>query len=162
MNSTLIFYAFFRFFFTLEIPDTPLSNDVFVCYSSKNRQWVHDTLLVNLNKQNFKTFIDFIDFEAGLAISDNIANAIYGSRKTIFVLSNDSLKSFYARAELRQALAAGKTGHQVIVLMYEKCKIPSEITHIVYLDWTDEKNRDKFWEKLYRAIRRPLAYETNS
>lgn len=146
----------------VEPPEMPRSKDVFVCYSSKNRQWVHDTLLANLKEQGFQIFIDFLDFEVGLDIQENIVNGIYGSRKTVFVLSRHSLKSFYARKELHQALAAGKTGHQVIVIMYEKCKVPAEITHMVYLDWTDENNRDQFWGKLYRAILRPLVNETNN
>ncbi|XP_028409632.1 hemicentin-1-like [Dendronephthya gigantea] len=144
----------------IEIPDVPQSKDVFVCYSSKNQEWVHGTLLSNLRAQNFETFIDFIDFEIGLPIHQNIVNGIYGSRKTIFVLSKDSLKSYYARTELGQALAAScRTGHQVIVILYEKCKVPDEISDIVYLDWTDEEKRDHFWQKLYDAIRTPLANE---
>ena len=133
---------------------------MFVCYSSKNRAWVHGTLFANLRAQDFQTFIDFKDFEIGLPIHQNIVNGIYGSRRTIFVLSKDSLKSFYARTELNQALAAERqTRHQVIVILYEKCEVPKEISDIVYLDWTDEKNRDIFWRKLYDALRKPLENE---
>jgi hypothetical protein len=124
---------------------------------------VQNTLLQNLRAQNFETFIDFIDFEIGLSIEKNIVNGIYGSRKTIFVLSKDSLRSYYARSELSQALAAGRqTGHQVLVILYEKCKVPKEISNIVYLDWVDEKKRHNFWEKLYEAVRRPLANEVEA
>lgn len=127
-----------------------------MCYSSKNRDWVHNTLLANLREQHFQTFVDFVDFEIGISIHENIVKGIYGSRKTIFVLSKDSIKSYYARSELSQALNAGrKTGrHQVIVVLYEKCKLPVEIANIVYLDWTAEEKRDQFWEKLYQAIRK--------
>lgn len=104
-------------------------------------------------------FIDFVDFEIGKTIDDNIVKGIYASRKTLFVLSKDSLKSLYARKELFHALAAGKTGHQVLVILYEKCKAPAEIAGIVYLDWTDDEHRDRFWERLYDAIRRPLPNE---
>ena len=135
------------------------SKDVFVCYSSKNRSWVHEILFPKLKSQHFKVFIDFDDFEIGKTIDDNIVKGIYESRKTLFILSKDSLKSLYARKELYHALAAGKTGHQVLVILYEKCKAPAEIANIVYLDWTDEKNKDRFWERLYSAIRKPLANE---
>lgn len=142
------------------MPNVPPSADVFVCYSSKNREWVHHTLLSNLRAHDVETIIDFIDFEIGVPIEQNIVNGIYGSRKTIFVLSKDSLRSYYARKELSQALAAGKrTGHQVIVILYEKCKVPEEISNIVYLDWTDESKRDNFWEKLYDAVQKPLKHE---
>lgn len=144
----------------LEIPDVPQSKDVFVCYSSKNREWVHGTLFANLRAQDFETFIDFKDFEIGLPIHQNIVNGIYRSRKTIFVLSKESSKSFYARTELSQALAAERqTRHQVIVILYEKCNVPEEISNIVYLDWTDEEKRDTFWIKLYDALRKPLENE---
>lgn len=135
------------------------TKDVFVCYSSKNREWVHATLFPNLRSQDFQVFIDFVDFEIGKTIDENIVKGINGSRKTLFILSKDSLKSFYARKELYHALAAGKTGHQVLVILYEKCKAPAEIAEFVYLDWTDEKNRDRFWERLYSAVRRPLPNE---
>lgn len=70
------------------------------------------------------------------------------------------MKSYYARTELGQALAASwRTPHQVIVILYEKCKVPDEISDIVYLDWTDEERRNHFWEKLYDAIRAPLESE---
>jgi hypothetical protein len=146
-------------YFVTDPPKEPRSKDVFVCYSSKNRQWVHDILFPKLKSQDFKVFIDFVDFEIGKTIDDNIVKGIHGSRKTLFILSKDSLKSLYARKELYHALAAGKTGHQVLVILYEKCKAPALIANIVYLDWTDEKNRDRFWERLYNAIRKPLANE---
>ena len=120
---------------------------------------MHDTLFPRLKSQHFKVFIDFVDFEVGKSIDDNIVEGIYGSRKTLFILSKDSLKSFYARKELFHALAAGKTGHQVLVILYEKCKAPAEVAGIVYLDWTDEEQRDRFWDRLYDAIRRPLPNE---
>ena len=136
---------------------------MFVCYSSKNREWVQSTLLANLRAQHFETFIDFRDFEIGLPIHQNIVNGIYGSRKTIFVLSKDSLKSYYARTELSQALAAERqTRHRVIVILYERCKVPEEISDTVYLDWTDEEKRENFWRKLYDALRKPSANEEES
>ena len=122
---------------------------------------MHNILFPRLQEQEFQVFIDIQNFEGGIAIEDNIMEGIYGSRKTVFVLSKDSLKSYFARRELRQALSAEKTGHQVIVVLYEKCKVPAETTHLGYfLDWTDEKNRGKFWEQLYHAIRKPLPHET--
>ena len=79
------------------------------------------------------------------------------------MLSKDSLRSYYARSELSQALAAGRqTAHQVLVILYEKCKVPEEISNIVYLDWVDERKRDKFWQKLYEAVRRPLDNEVEA
>ena len=140
-------------------PKVSRSKDVFVCYSSKNRYWVHEILFPKLKSQHFKVFIDFEDFEIGKTIDDNIVKGIYESRKTLFILSKDSLKSLYARKEIYHALAAGKTGHQVLVILYEKCKAPAEIANIVYLDWTDEKNKNRFWERLYSAIRKPLPNE---
>lgn len=121
---------------------------------------MHEILFPKLKSQDFKVFIDFIDFEIGTTIDDNIVKGINGCRKTLFVLSKDSLKSLYARKELYHALAAGKTGHQVLVILYEKCRAPPEIADIVYLDWTDEINRVRFWERLYKAIKRPLPNES--
>jgi hypothetical protein len=79
------------------------------------------------------------------------------------VLSKDSLRSYYARTELSQALAARRqTGHQVLVILYEKCKVPEEISNIVYLDWTDGEKRDHFWQKLYEAVRKPLENQVKA
>lgn len=140
-------------------PKLPRSKDVFVCYSSKNKDWVHNTLFPKLKTQDFKVFIDFIDFEIGKTIDDNMIRGIYGSRKTLFILSKDSLKSIFAMKELYHALAAGKTGHQVLTILYEKCKTPAAVSNLVYLDWTDEEKKERFWERLFNAIRRPLANE---
>ena len=161
-STPTVLYSDCALFFSLEIPDVPRTNDVFICYSSKNKTWVCETLRRNLDAEKFQTKVDK-DFEPGVDIHENVINAIYGSRKTIFVLSKDSLKSYKARTNLRQALVAGRTGHEVIVILYEKCKVPVEIRNKqIYLDWTDEGHREMFWDKLYRAIRRPLRDENQS
>jgi hypothetical protein len=45
--------------------ETEFKYDVFISYSSANKDWVHKDLLTALEKTGLKVCIDFRDFKAG-------------------------------------------------------------------------------------------------
>ena len=66
-----------------------LTHDIFISYSRKNRDWVHGFLLPSLEQAELKCIIDEHDFVAGVPTTENIDNAILGTRHTVVVLSPD-------------------------------------------------------------------------
>ena len=126
--------------------------DVFICYSSSDKEWVRRTLLEKLKEYNMRVCIDFKDFTPGDFIIQNIADAIYNSRKTIAVLSPDFVVSAWCQQELQMALSRIEDKHQVIPLMYRDCEVPPFLWHRTYLDWCNPDIRPIFWQQLLRAV----------
>ncbi|XP_047137749.1 uncharacterized protein LOC100209303 isoform X2 [Hydra vulgaris] len=125
------------------------TNDVFISYSSQNREWVNNTLLFELEKRNISVCIDYRDFVLGEYISKNILDGMHNSRKTIVVISSDYLKSNYCKEELQTA----SQGHSVIFIMIEKCKLPrylkQQLSKNQVFEWEDN---ERFWKNLVLAI----------
>lgn len=79
--------------------------DAFVSYNSSDEQWIMDQLLPNLEGKgsSFKLCLHHRDFEPGRYIVDNIVSAVYGSRKTICVVSKNFLRSEWCSLEIQLA-----------------------------------------------------------
>ena len=125
--------------------------DVFICYSSLDREWVKNTLLKELEIRGIKACIDYRDFLVGAYIVENITDAIYGSRKTIAVLSPEFMESVYCKHELQTALSR-MAHHQVIPVLYRTCSVPDDLKDKTYLDWCHADVQPYFWELLVKAI----------
>ena len=63
--------------------------DVFLSYSTVDREWVETVLLKFLECRNYKVCFGERDFKIGKSLVGSIASAIMKSRKTISVLSPD-------------------------------------------------------------------------
>ena len=97
--------------------------------------------------------MDVRDFEVGATIVENIADAIYSSRKTLAVLSPDFVRSEWCRHEIRQALARIRS-HQVVPILLAECDIPPLLRDRTYLDWINCQDKDIFWNKLEETLTR--------
>lgn len=127
--------------------------DVFICYSYKDVDWVKE-LSAELEKRGFICCIDFKDFVIGAPIVENISDAICYSRKTIAVLTPDSVQSNWCCHELQKALTRIRF-HQVVPIVYKSCEIPLILQDRTYLDWENCHVKPHFWDQLERALRQP-------
>jgi len=127
--------------------------DVFICYSYKDVVWVKE-LFAELEKRGFICCIDFKDFIPGVPIVENISQAICYSRKTIAVLTPDSVQSNWWSHELQKALTRIRF-HQVVPIVYKSCEIPLILRDRTYLDWENCHVKPYFWDQLERALRQP-------
>ena len=91
--------------------------DVFICYSYKDVEWVKE-LSAELEKRGFICCIDFKDFAVGAPIVENITEAICYSRKTVAVLTPDSVQSNLFYYELQKALTRIRF-YQVVPIVYK-------------------------------------------
>ncbi|KAL4217208.1 TIR domain [Mactra antiquata] len=140
-----------------DVPDHKIEYDVFISYSNENLDWVKDALFENLCNHGYEVCIDFKDFTPGMAVTENILDAVYKSHKTIVLMSHDFLKSMWGQFELQQALnrATMKRSDLMILIKFDDCKVPAKLMGKTFLDWSDVKVRPHFWSRLYEAIGEP-------
>ena len=87
--------------------DSSREFDAFVSYSSSDSDmtFVINTLVPRLEEHfHFKLCIHQRNFTAGSYISDNIAEAVHKSRRTILVISPDFINSAWCKFEYQVAL----------------------------------------------------------
>ncbi|XP_042080836.1 toll-like receptor 13 isoform X2 [Haplochromis burtoni] len=139
--------------------------DAFISYNTHDEPWVIDKLLPKLEgEQGWRLCLHHRDFEPGRPIIDNITDAIYGSRKTICVISRKYLESEWCSREIQAAsfrLFDDQTDVLILVFMEE---IPSYllspyhrmrkmIKRKTYLSWPRAgEHTELFWEKLCQAL----------
>ena len=134
---------------------------MFICYSSNDKTWVRGTLLPKLKSFELQVCIDFEDFSPGHYIIENVAEAIYSSRKTVAVLSPNFINSDWCNKELMMALKRVSNEHKVIPVMYRECQVPLFLCGVTYLDWCNEDVRQTFWEQLLKTIHNGNLLERN-
>jgi len=78
--------------------------DVFISYSHRDEDWVHNQLLPRLKqarvgRRKMRVCIDTECFRPGAALLTEIERALLASRKTVLVLTPDYLKSEWTQFE---------------------------------------------------------------
>jgi hypothetical protein len=61
--------------------------DVFLSYSSKDKEWVRGGLLTRIEQAGLKAFIDFRDFTRGAPSIKEMERGVVECRKTLLVLT---------------------------------------------------------------------------
>ncbi|KAL4657652.1 toll-like receptor 13 [Arapaima gigas] len=145
--------------------------DAFISYNSADEQWVLDELLPNLEgrETSLRLCLHHRDFEPGRDIVDNIVNAVYGSRKTLCVVSQYYLRSEWCSLEIQ--LASYRLFHElkdVLILVFLEPIPKSQLSayhrmrkvmlNKTYLQWPGPDCSDPtqaqelFWNQLRRAL----------
>uniref|UniRef100_A0A3B3XBC1 TIR domain-containing protein n=1 Tax=Poecilia mexicana TaxID=48701 RepID=A0A3B3XBC1_9TELE len=76
--------------------------DAFVSYNVRDEGWVYREMLPVLEgEQGWRLCLHHRDFQPGKPIIENITDAIYGSRKTICVISRSYLQSEWCSREIQ-------------------------------------------------------------
>ncbi|XP_061111897.1 toll-like receptor 21 [Conger conger] len=146
--------------------------DAFVSYNSADEEWVLEQLLPNLEERgsSFRLCLHHRDFEPGRDIVDNIVAAVYGSRKTVCVVSQHYLNSEWCSLEIQLASYRLFNELRDVLLLVLLEPIPERqlsayhrmrkvMLKKTYLQWpghdcTDpEKAQELFWNQLRRALR---------
>ncbi|CAL8304028.1 unnamed protein product [Lota lota] len=146
--------------------------DAFISYNFYDEHWVLEQLLPNLegNGSSFKLCLHHRDFEPGRNIVDNIVSAVYGSRKTVCVVSRNFLQSEWCSLEIQLASYRLFDEHRDILLLVFLEHIPERelssyhrmrkvMLRKTYLQWPGSECTDPalaqllFWKQLRRALR---------
>ncbi|XP_066538503.1 toll-like receptor 21 [Hoplias malabaricus] len=146
--------------------------DAFISYNSADEKWVMGELLPNLegNGSFFRLCLHHRDFEPGRNIVDNIVAAVYNSRKTVCLVSQNFLRSEWCSLEIQLASYRLFQEMQDVLLLVFLESIPERQLSVyhrmrkvmlkkTYLQWpgtncTDPtKAQELFWKQLKKALR---------
>ncbi|XP_030612378.1 toll-like receptor 13 [Archocentrus centrarchus] len=145
--------------------ETPHQYDAFISYNIHDEPWVIKELLPKLEgEQGWRLCLHHRDFEPGKPIIDNITDAIYGSRKTICVISHKYLESEWCSREIQAAsFRLFDEQKDVLILVFLE-EIPGHLLSPynrmrkmlrkkTYLSWPRAgEYTELFWEKLRQAL----------
>uniref|UniRef100_A0A668TIV0 TIR domain-containing protein n=1 Tax=Oreochromis aureus TaxID=47969 RepID=A0A668TIV0_OREAU len=167
LHLVYAYYLFIAWFFDKKHKNkkTPLQYDAFISYNTHDEPWVIDKLLPKLEgEQGWRLCLHHRDFEPGKPIIDNITDAIYGSRKTICVISHKYLESEWCSREIQAASFRLLDEQKDILILVFLDDIPSYLLSPyhrmrkmlkkkTYLSWPRAaENTELFWEKLRQLI----------
>ena len=129
---------------------------VFISYSHKDKKWVREYLLTNLEKNGIPCHIDYRDFEVGISSIRNMARAIEKCEKTILVYTPDWIESGFTGFESLMAQTNDPDGErgQIIPIMLKKCELPLELRIHTYADLTNPKQRKAQLNRIITQIKR--------
>ena len=141
--------------------------DAFVLYHIDDWPWICDTLMPKLKDEHgFKLYVHERDFELGLEIKDNIIKAINSSRRIIFIVTPEFVKSFWCSLEFLEATQKAfdeRTNFLILALLKEIDDKDLEgkdrsILRLCMKTYTYAKVSDKWlWRKmLYAMTKVPL------
>ncbi|CAC5369409.1 unnamed protein product [Mytilus coruscus] len=166
-------FAFEYFFLTIKMKlrhYQPLleefNYDAFISYSHTDKTWVK-TLHDRLQPKGFSFCLDDKDFLAGVNIAECIVKAINSSRKVIFVITEEFLKSNWGTYEIEMtrmhAFREGRESMVIVILKdnIKKDKLPKALKEIWYkvvcIVWPSDSvapynSEEMFYEKLCIAL----------
>jgi hypothetical protein len=128
--------------------------DVFLSYSHRDKDWVHNWLLPRLEDADIRVCIDFRDFEPGAPSLTEMERAVLQSRKTLLVLTPDYLASEWTEFEniLAQTLDPAARRRRLLPLLLKPCELPLRIRTLTYLDFTKPDRVSLQLDRLIAAI----------
>lgn len=127
---------------------------VFISYSHKDKKWVTEYLLANLEKNSIKCHIDFRDFEIGKPSLLCMEEAIEKCDKTILVYTPNWIESEFAQFEgvLLQTDSPLNSKKKIIPIMLENCDIPKRLKILNFADFADENEWDAQLQRVIKQI----------
>ncbi|XP_037499784.2 toll-like receptor Tollo [Rhipicephalus sanguineus] len=136
--------------------------DVFVSFSSKDRDFVHENILPVLEAKRISYCTYERNFKGGFLLQDIIRDAVACSRRTLLVLTQNFVMSEWCRWEFRvahQRALQDKVNRLITVLVDEFTPGALNGDLIQYVCETNclRWNETNFWERLLRSMPRKDA-----
>jgi hypothetical protein len=129
--------------------------DVFISYSSKDKEWVRGELLKRIELAGVKAFIDFRDFTRGAPSIKECERGVVECRKTLLILTPNYVEqSEWGEMEnvMAQTLDPANESLRLIPLLKADCKKPLRIGALTHIDFTDGAELDLAWHQLLTAL----------
>src|SRR6185503_16121373 len=131
--------------------------DVFISYSSRDKEWVRGELLRRIEQAGLAAFIDFRDFTRGAPSIKEMERGVVECRKTLVVLTPDYIESEWCDLELLmgQTRSLGNRDLRIIPLLKTPCEKPLYVGALTHIDFTDSADHDLAWRQLLTALGKP-------
>ncbi|XP_029313243.1 toll-like receptor 22 [Cottoperca gobio] len=165
---TYAYYVYLALLFDTKYKNNQVPNqyDAFISYNTHDEPWVIREMLPKLEGEHgFRLCLHHRDFEPGKPIVDNITDAIYGSRKTICVISRKYLESEWCSREIQVASFRLFDERKDVMIMVFLEEIPNAqlspyyrirklLKRNTYLSWPQAgEHPELFWAKLRKALK---------
>lgn len=161
----LYFMTKFKFNRRPNLLDLSYDYDAFVSYAEEDQHFVHETFLTNIEEgAELRVCLHKRDFLVGNEIAANITDAIHRSRKTICIITNHFLNSYWCMFEFNMARMESiysRDGENIVYLIFLE-KIPPKTLPLVLLELVqsqsyvefpnDEYGDTLFWENLKKVM----------
>lgn len=133
--------------------------DVFISYSSKDKDWVRGELLTELENAGVTVFIDYRDFTRGAPSIKECERGIVECRWTLLVLTPNYVESGWTEIENIMAQSRDPANQQlrILPLMKAGCELPLRIASLTYIDFQPEADQNLAWRQLLTALGKPPA-----
>ncbi|MCK4599535.1 TIR domain-containing protein [Candidatus Bipolaricaulota bacterium] len=144
------------------MPDQPeFDYDVFISYSSHDRQWVRGDLLKRIEEAGLHAFVDFRDFKRGAPSIKEMERGVTMCRKTLLILTPAYIESEWCEIEaiMLATLSPANRDLRLIPLLKVPCSKPLRISMLTHIDFTDSADLDLAWFQLLSALEAPLDSE---
>ncbi|XP_013407719.1 toll-like receptor 7 [Lingula anatina] len=132
---------------------------VYISYDDGDDQWVVNELLRHLEEENeLDVIIDQRDFIGGASLAEAIVEAVDNSRKTVLVLSENSVLNSWCEFEFEMSLARGY--NSVIPVMFQTVPFDAMTKSLRkfikargYVKWSGSQTGQRmFWRRLMDDI----------
>lgn len=133
-----------------------LLGKVFISHSSVDKPFVRD-LAQSIQAEGFQVWLDEKELLVGDAFPNKISDALKSAPVILVVVSSAAIKSRWLEFELNHAtqkMIEGKC--RVIPVVIEKIDLPSEVSGLLYADFTDDS------ESVLASIITALTHEARS
>ena len=136
--------------------------DVFISYSSHDKDWVRGILLKKIEKSGLCAFIDFRDFERGAPCIREMERGVVKCRKTLLVLTPDYINSEWCEIEsvMAQTQSPANRDLRLIPVLKRECNKPLSIGALVHIDFTEGADSNLAWQQLLNALDAQFAKPT--
>ena len=135
----------------------PFEFDVFISYSSQDKDWVRGELLPRIEQAGLKAFIDYRDFTRGAPSIKEMARGVMECPKTLLVLTPEYIASQWCDLEaiMLQTLSPANRDLRLLPLLKAPCEKPLYIGAFTHIDFTDGADQTLAWRQLLTALGRP-------
>lgn len=130
--------------------------DVFISYSSHNKEWVREWLVPQMKNAGLTVCIDHETFEPGAPSITEIERAVLQSRKTVVILTPEYLQSEWTEFENILVQTSDPAAHQrrLVPMLLVRCELPLRMRALTSLDFTRSEAHTEMLARLATAIRR--------
>ena len=128
--------------------------DVFISYSSRDKEWVRSDLLHRIEEKGYRAFIDFRDFKPGAPAIKEMERGLMTCRKTLLVLTPAYLESEWYEIEtmMLQVLSPANKDLRMIPLLKSECEKPLSMKGLTHIDFTASADLDLAWTQLIETL----------
>ncbi|CAL8303115.1 unnamed protein product [Arctogadus glacialis] len=155
--------------------NNPCRYDAFISYNVQDEAWVHGEMLPALeDERGWRLCLHHRDFQPGRSIMENITEAIYGSRKTICVISRHYLESEWCSREIQMASYRLLDEKKDVLILLFLEELPEKqlspyyrmrklVRRSTYLSWPQAaRHPGLFWQNVHRALESGDSHDDNT